>query len=102
MWTLIRNIGFLLCAFNGGMWLHEYLYGEVRVFTNMEIPGDKLNRGQKTIDVMFPHDLKPNYLMMPGHRIYPDDNIPRWVEILPGGAQKTWIDRLSFEIVEPR
>lgn len=100
MWKFVASVCWLFIAFGAGSWWHQYQYGEVRVFTNVEIPGDKDNRGQKTIDIAFPAALKPRYIWLPNGEIYPDDGKPRWVEVLPSGKEKRWLDRLSFEIAD--
>lgn len=90
----------LLFGFSAGSWDHAQRYGEIRVFTNIEIPGDELNRGQRTIDITFPSALRPKYIWLPNGDIYPDDGKLRWIEVMPDGTEKTWLDRLSFEIAD--
>ena len=90
----------LLCAFAAGSWYHEYEYGEVRMFKNVVIAGDPMNHGQSSIDIKFPASIRPGYVWLPSGDIYPDDSKPRWVEILPDGEQKTWLDRLSLYVAD--
>lgn len=98
MLKLLVFVCWIFSAFCAGSWWQQYQYGEVRVFSNVAIPGDPLNYGQKTIDIKFPHDLKVRYIKLPYAKgTYPDEDRPRWVEVLPGGQQKLWLDSLSFE-----
>jgi hypothetical protein len=85
-----------LVSFSAGVQIHAYFRGDIRIFHQLD-EGTDLNHGQVWLDVTFPHGVAFYYLKFPDGNYWPDDKKPRWVEILPDGRGKTWIDHIELE-----
>jgi hypothetical protein len=82
-----------------GMHVEAYFFGSVHIYHNLD-EGTDLNHGQVYLDVTFPHGVAFYGLKFPGGHYWPDDRKPRWVEILPDGREKIWIDRFEMEGID--
>ena len=88
-----------LWSFLAGLSVQNYYFGSVRIYHNLD-DGTDLNHGQVYVDVHFPHGIAFYSLRFPGGSYWPDQSKPRWVEILPGGREKIWIDHFEIEAID--
>lgn len=86
-------------SFTAGNYVHEYRHGSVQIYHGVD-EGTDLNHGQVYVDFNFPHGIAFLALKFPGGHYWPDDSKPRWVEVLPDGRQKVWIDHFQVEAID--
>lgn len=102
MWKYgVWLVAVALNSFWTGTWVQEYRHGSVTLYHNVD-EGTELNHGQPSLEIKFPRGVAFNQIRAPGGDWYPDPMRARWVEILPDGREKNWLDRLTLDASGPR
>jgi hypothetical protein len=78
-----------LDIFVAGAWFHQRYHGTVDLYHDVET-------GAASLSVHFPAGIAFQHLALYDGCELPIPGQGRWVEILPGGVQKTWYDSLDI------